>query len=104
MTWYAGEDVAERTGVEPSYVIRLVELGILVPEEPDRFSAGDVRRVLMARSLEDAGIPLDDVAAAIRHGALSFSFFDAAGYDRFAGLATETFQQVSDRTGSHWSS
>ena len=99
MTWYAGEDVAERTGVEPSYVIRLVELGILVPEQPDRFSAGDVRRVLMARSLEDAGIPLDDVAAAVRHGALSFSFFDAAGYDRFAGLAPETFQQVSDRTG-----
>ena len=99
MTWYAGADVAERAGVEPSYVIRLVELGILVPEQPDRFSAGDVRRVLMARSLEDAGIPLDDVAAAVRHGALSFSFFDAAGYDRFAGLATETFQQVSDRTG-----
>jgi len=99
VTWYAGEDVAERTGVEPSYVIRLVELGILVPEQPDRFSAGDVRRVLMARSLEDAGIPLDDVAAAVRHGALSFSFFDAAGYERFAGLATETFRQVSDRTG-----
>ena len=39
MTWYAGEDVAERTGVEPSYVIRLVELGILVPEQPDRFSS-----------------------------------------------------------------
>ena len=30
---------------------------------------------------------------------LSFSFFDAAGYERFAGLAPETFQQVSDRTG-----
>jgi adenylate cyclase len=26
-------------------------------------------------------------------------FFDAAGYERFAGLAEETFQQVSDRTG-----
>ena len=32
MTWYAGEDVAERAGVEPSYVDRLVELGILAPE------------------------------------------------------------------------
>jgi adenylate cyclase len=99
MTGFASKDVAGRTGVEPSYVVRLVELGILAPEEPDRFSSGDVRRVLMARSLEDAGIPLDDVAAAVRHGALSFSFFDAAGYDRFAGLAPETFQQVSDRTG-----
>ena len=99
VTWYTGEDVAERAGVERSFVVRLVELGILTPEEPDRFSTGDIRRVLMARSLEDAGIPLDDVAAAIVDGALSFSFFDAAGYDRFAGLAPETFQQVSDRTG-----
>jgi len=99
VTWYTGEDVAERAGVERSFVVRLVELGILTPEEPDRFSTGDIRRVLMARSLEDGGIPLDDVAAAIVDGALSFSFFDAAGYERFAGLAPETFQQVSDRTG-----
>ena len=99
MTWYTGEDVAERAGVEPSYVDRLVELGILAPEEADRFTPGDVRRVLMARSLEDAGIPLDGVATAIRHGALSLEFFDAASFERFAALAPETFQQVSDRTG-----
>jgi adenylate cyclase len=99
VTWYSREDAAERAGVEPEYLVRLVDLGILAPEEPDRFSPGDVRRVLMARSLEDAGITLDEVAAAIRHGALSLDFFDAAGYERFAGLAAETFRQVSDRTG-----
>ena len=99
MTWYAREDAAERAGVEPAYLVRLVDLGILAPGEPDRFSPGDVRRVLMARSLEDAGIPLDDVAAAIRHGALSLGFFDSASYERFATLAPETFRQVSDRTG-----
>ena len=99
MTWYADRVVAERAGVEPSYVARLVELGILAPEEPDRFSAGDVRRVLMSRSLEGAGVPLDDLAAAIQHGALSLDFADAAGFERFAGLVAETFQQVSDRTG-----
>jgi adenylate cyclase len=99
VTWYAGEDVAERAGVEPSYVDRLMGLGILAPDEPDRFSPGDVRRVLMARSFEDAGIPLDALGEAIRHGALSLDFFDATAYERFAGLTTETFQQVSDRTG-----
>ncbi len=99
MTWYSRESAAERVGVEPSYLDRLVELGILVPEEPDRFSAGDVRRVLMAKSLEDAGIPLDGVAAAIQRGALSLAFLDAASYERFAALAAETFRQVSDRTG-----
>ena len=77
----------------------LVKLGILTPEEPDRFTPGDVRRVLMSRSLEDAGIPLEDVVAAIEHGVLSLDFADAAGFERFAGLTAETFQEVSDRTG-----
>jgi class 3 adenylate cyclase/DNA-binding transcriptional MerR regulator len=99
VTDYPPEDAAERAGVEPSYLVRLVELGILPPAGSDRFSPGDVRRVLMARSLEDAGIPLEGVAAAIERGALSFAFLDAPSYERFAALAPETFQQVSDRTG-----
>jgi adenylate cyclase len=53
----------------------------------------------MARSLEDAGIPLEGVAAAIQHGALSLEFLNAATYERFSALAAETFRQVSDRTG-----
>ena len=99
MIWYSRENAAERGGVEPDYLVRLVDLGVLVPGEPDRFSPGDVRRVLMAKSLEDAGIPLDGVAAAIQRGALSLDFLDAASYERFTALAPETFRQVSDRTG-----
>src|SRR5512132_2895627 len=99
MTSYSPEDAAERAGVEPHYLVRLVDLGILAPEETDRFSSGDVRRVLMAKSLEDAGIPLEDVAAAIQRGALSLAFLDAASFERFAAHAPETFRQVSDRTG-----
>src|SRR5438874_2090136 len=68
---YSRENAAERAGVEPDYLVRLVKLGILAPDESDRFSPGDVRRVLMARSIEDAGIPLDEVGGAIRRGALS---------------------------------
>jgi adenylate cyclase len=98
VTRYSGEEAAGRAGVEPSFLARLVDLGILVPEA-DRFSAGDVRRVLMVKSLEDAGIPLEGVAAAIQQGTLSLDFFDAASYERFAALAPETFRQVSDRTG-----
>ena len=99
MTWYSRERAAERAGVEPDYLVRLVDLGILAPEEPDRFSPGDVRRVLMAKSFADAGIPLESVADSIRRGALSLDFFDSAAYERFAALAPETFRQVSDRTG-----
>jgi adenylate cyclase len=100
VTWHSRENAAERAGVEPSYLVRLVDLGILAPEEPDRFSPGDVRRVLMAKSLENAGISLDDVAASIRRGALSLDFLDATAFERFAAQAAETFQQVSERTGT----
>jgi adenylate cyclase len=79
-------------------VVRLVDLGILAPEGEGRFSSGDVRRVLMAKSLEDAGIALEDVATAIQRGALSLDFLDAPGFERFAHLASESFRQVSDRT------
>ena len=99
MTWYTRGNAAERAGAEPHYLVRLVELDILAPEEPDRFSPGDVRRVLMARSLEDAGIPLEGLAAALQRGDISLDFLDAASYERFAALASETFRQVSDRTG-----
>jgi adenylate cyclase len=53
----------------------------------------------MARSLEDAGIELDAVAAALERGEISLDFLDATAYERFAALAPETFRQVSDRTG-----
>jgi class 3 adenylate cyclase len=78
-------------------MVRLVDLGILAPEDEDRFSSGDVRRVLMAKSLEDAGIALEDVASAIQRGALSLDFLDAPSFERFAHLSAESFQQVSDR-------
>jgi class 3 adenylate cyclase len=79
-------------------VVRLVDLGILAPEDEDRFSSGDVRRVLMGKSLEDAGIALEDVASAIQRGALSLDFLDAPSFERFAHLSAESFQQVSNRT------
>lgn len=99
MTTYSREDAAERAGVDPAYVARLVNLGILSPNEPDRFGPGDVRRVLMARSLEHAGIPIDGVADALRRGALTLDFLDSESYERFAALAGETFRQVCERTG-----
>ena len=99
MTSYSAAEVAERAGVELDFLDRIVELGIVTPAEAGRFSPGDVRRVQLARSLEDATISLDEVVAAIHHGALSLEFFDNAAFDRFAGLTAETFRQVSGRTG-----
>jgi adenylate cyclase len=96
---YTRQEVARRAGVDPDYVDRLVELGILTPAAADAFSPGDALRARWLQSLERAGVPLDGIAAAIRDGALSFSFMDVAAYDRFAGLSGTTFQQLSAETG-----
>jgi adenylate cyclase len=96
---HSRQEVAKRAGVDTDYVDRLVELGILRPGTGDAFSPGDVRRARWVHSLEGAGVPLDGMAAAVRDGALSFSFLDASAFDRFAGLSGTTFHQLSARTG-----
>jgi len=96
---YSRQEVAQRAGVDPDYVNRLVELGILTPAAGEAFSPGDVLRARWLQSLERAGVPLEGLAAAVRDGVLSFSFLDVGAYDRFAGLSGTTFQQLSAQTG-----
>jgi adenylate cyclase len=96
---YTRQEVARRAGVDPDYLDRLVELGILTPDAGGAFSPGDALRARWLQSLEQAGVPLNGVAAAIRDGALSLSYLDVPAYDRFAGLSGITFQQLSAQTG-----
>jgi adenylate cyclase len=96
---YTRQEVAQRAGVDPDYLDRLVELGILTPGTGDLFSTGDVRRARWVRGLENSGVPLDGMAAAVRDGALSFSYLDASAFDRFAGMSTATFRELSEETG-----
>jgi adenylate cyclase len=96
---YTRQQVAQRAGVDPDYLDRLVELGILTPAAGEAFSPGDALRARWLQSLEQAGVPLEGLAAAVRDGVLSFSFLEVAAYDRFAGLSGTTFQQLSAQTG-----
>jgi adenylate cyclase len=96
---YTRQEVAQRAGVDPDYVDRLVELGILTPDAGGAFSPGDVLRARWLQSLERAGVPLEGLASAVQDGVLSFSFLDVAAYDQFAGLSGTTFQQLSAQTG-----
>jgi adenylate cyclase len=96
---YTRQEVAQRAGVDPDYVDRLVELGVLTPATGDAFSPGDVLRARWLQSFEGAGVPLEGMAAALRDGALSFSYLDAAAFTQFAGLSATTFQQLSAQTG-----
>ncbi|HET8525670.1 MAG TPA: adenylate/guanylate cyclase domain-containing protein [Actinomycetota bacterium] len=98
MSGLSRQDVADRAGVDPGYVDRLVEIGILRPDG-DTFSTGDVRRARWVQSFERAGVPLEGLAAAVRDGTLSFSYLDATAFDRFAGVSGTTFSELSQRTG-----
>jgi adenylate cyclase len=96
---YTRQEVAQRAGVDPDYVDQLVQLGILTPDAGGAFSTGDVLRARWLQSFEGAGVPLKGMAAAVRDGALSFSYLDATAFEQFAGLSGTTFQQLSARTG-----
>src|SRR2546426_616882 len=96
---HSRREVAQRAGVEPEYVDRLVELGILRPGPGDAFSQGDVLRARWVHGLEEAGVPLNGMAAAVRDGTLSFTFLDAAAFDRFTEVSSTTFLELSTRTG-----
>jgi len=99
VTGLSKQVVADRAGVDPGYVDRLVELGIVNPGSGDTFSHGDVRRARWVQSFERAGVPLEGMAAAVRDGALSFTYLDATAFDRFAGVSGTTFRELSERTG-----
>jgi class 3 adenylate cyclase len=96
---HSRKEVARRAGVDPGYVDRLVELGILTPGSGDTFSPGDVRRARWVQSFEQAGVPLEGIAAAVKDGTLSFSYLDATAFDRFPGMSSTTFRELSERTG-----
>ena len=96
---HSRQEVAQRAGVEPAYVDRLVELGILQPDIGGDFSPGDVRRARWVQSFERSGVPLEGLATAVRDGELSFSYLDATAFDRFAGVSGTTFRELSERTG-----
>src|SRR3954462_7072260 len=87
---HSREEVARRAGVDPAYVDRLVELGILRPGTEGKYAQGDVRRARWVHNLERAGVPLNGMATAVRDGTLSFSFLDAAAFDPFAEVSGET--------------
>jgi adenylate cyclase len=80
-------------------VSRLVELGILVPDEGDRFAPADSRRASLVQTFQAGGIAPESLAEALHRGEIDFAFMDDPAYERFAARTGETFRQASERTG-----
>ena len=92
--------LAYLAGVTEAEVERLVELGILVARDgAGPFLATDVQKVRLATACEQAGLPMEGIAAAVRAGRLSFAFLEGAPYRRWAVRSTRTYRQVSQEAG-----
>src|SRR5215217_5703044 len=92
--------LADLAGVTEAEVRRLVDLGILVARDGDGpFLETDVQKVRLATACEQAGLPMDGIAAAVHQGRLSFAFLEAAPYRRWAVRSALTYRQVSQEAG-----
>lgn len=92
-------EVAERAGVDPDYVARLIDAGVLTPAGDGSFTHGDARRARLCRGLEGAGLPMEALVEALTRDELSFTFLDLPVYDRFSPLGHRTFTDVSEQEG-----
>jgi adenylate cyclase len=100
MNGLSASGLADLAGTTTAEVQRLVELGILVARDgPDPFLDTDVQKVRLAAGCEQAGLPMEAIAAAIRAGRLSFTFLEAAPFRRWAVRSGRTYRQVSQDTG-----
>jgi adenylate cyclase len=97
---YELTEAAQRSGISPDELRRLVELGIIVPDAEDRFTAGHVRRVGLVEGLTAAGISPDDLGTAIRSGQVSLDFLDEPVFERFSALSGVTFARFAERSGA----
>jgi adenylate cyclase len=92
--------LADLAGVTEAEVERLVDLGILVTRDgAGPFLETDVPKVRLATACEQAGLPMEGIAAAIRADRLSFGFLEAAPYRQWAVRSARTYRQVSQDTG-----
>jgi adenylate cyclase len=100
MSGLSASALADLVGVTEAEVERLVELGVLVARDgAGPFLESDVQKVRLATACEQAGLPMDEIASAIRAGRLSFAFLEAAPYRRWAVRSARTYRQVSQETG-----
>jgi adenylate cyclase len=100
MNTLSASGLADLAGVTEAEVERMVDLGILLARDgPSPFLETDVQKVRLAAACEQAGLPMDAIAVAIRDGRLSFAFLEAAPYRRWAVRSARTYRQVSQETG-----
>ena len=100
MNGLSASGLADLAGTTAAEVARMVDIGILVARGGVHpFLETDVQKVRLAVACEQAGLPMEGIASAVRDGRLSFAFLEAAPYRRWAVRSARTYRQVSQETG-----
>ena len=77
----SASELADLAGVTEAEVNRMVGLGILVTRDgAGPFLTADAQKIRLATACEQAGLPMDGIASAIRAGRLSFTFLEASPF------------------------
>jgi adenylate cyclase len=89
-------ELADRCGTSPASIGKLVDLGILEPED-GTFSRRDVMRARVVGHLEATGIEVQALATALASGHLTLGYLESAG--RRQPRSTQTFGDVAGQMG-----
>jgi DNA-binding transcriptional MerR regulator len=89
------EDVAERAGVDVSYVHRLMDLGVVGPPGDDGYREQDAHVTALLHMWEEAGLTAESILAAARSGQLSLDFLESPGWELPPRL-DRTYRQLAE--------
>jgi adenylate cyclase len=91
-------ELAERSGVTPGTVRRLVDLGVLDPRDAEgRFELEDVHRVRLMEAFEAAGVDLRAIARGIAAGEVSYENLGLFLSEPVA--LSKPYAELADETG-----
>jgi class 3 adenylate cyclase len=88
------EDVAGRAGVEVDYIRRLIDLGVVGPEE-DGYRERDVHVAALLHVWEEAGLTAESILTAAESGQLSLDFLESPGWELPPRL-DRTYRQLAE--------
>ena len=94
----SGEELADRSGVTPEQLRRLVELGIITPTPQDAFRPSDIQRIRVVDALADAGFAPEQLAELIAAGAYDLDWTSVLYPEPTTQTAT-TLAQAAAATG-----
>ena len=90
--------VASEAGTTRERVEQFQTLGLVEEQESGGFTSADVGRITVIDELISKGIPVEELARAVRQGAVSFSWFGGI-LPPPPGLRDETYGEMFDHTG-----